>query len=412
MRHLTIQMAWRNVWRNPRRSVLTLSAVAFATLILIFMLSWQFGSYDTMINSAVSIYTGHLQVQARGYHDKQRMGQVVRDPAAVARMLEDIPGVAAYTTRARAFSLVSSEDRTCSAMVVGIDPEREKQVSTLKSIVRQGSFLSSEDGHQCLMGGLMARGLKVDTGDEIVLLGQGRDGSIAASAVRVKGLFESGRDELDRGVVQLPLAIFQDIYSMQGAVHEVVVLCSDLGGVAEVKSALLSEPGFTEAGLDALDWKELMPGLVQSIQMDLASGFIFYAILILVVVFSILNTFLMAVFERKKEFGVLLALGSSPGRVSRMILSECGLITGLGTAVGILLGAAVTIYFQARGIAFSGTEELLRQFGLPERMYPKLSLLSVAVGSAVVLLITSFAVIYPALKVLRLRPVEAISTTR
>ncbi len=412
MKSFTVQMAWRNVWRNPRRSVLTLSAIAFATLILIFMLSWQFGSYDTMINSAVSVHTGHLQVQAEGYHDKRRMGQVVEDPAAVVRVLERTPGVAAHTARAGAFSLVSTEDRTYAAMVVGIDPEREKSVSTLKSIVRRGSFLSPEDDYHVLIGALLARNLKVDIGDEIVLLGQGRDGSIAASAVLVKGVFKSGQDDFDRTFVQVPLAAFQEIYSMRGAVHEVVVLCSGLDAVPRVKARLSSEPDLSGRGLAVLDWKELMPGLVQSIQMDLVSGFIFYAILILVVAFSVLNTFLMAVFERKKEFGVLLALGSSPGRVSRMILSECGVLTGLGIFAGILLGAAVTLYFQSKGIAFSGTEELLRQFGLPERMYPRLSLLSAVAGSAVVLIITSFAVIYPALKVLKLRPVEAISTTR
>ena len=410
MKSFTTQMAWRNVWRNPRRSVLTMASVAFAALILIFMLSWQFGSYDTMINTAVSIHTGHLQVQAEGYRDKRRIGQVVERPDAVAEVVARTGGVDAYTTRAGAFSLVSSEDRTYAALVVGIDPEREPAVSTLESLVRKGSFLAPDDGYQALIGRLLARSLKVDVGDEIVLLGQGRDGSIAASAVRVKGVFESGQDEFDRSTVQIPMAAFQEVYAMRGGVHEVVVVCEDLDSVPAVKQSLASALAGVEKGLAVLDWKELMPGLVQSIQMDLISGFIFYVILILVVAFSILNTFLMAIFERKKEFGVLLALGSTPGRISRMILAECGLMTGLGIAAGILLGAAVTLYFEARGIAFSGAEEILRQFGLPERMYPELSLLSTAVGVGVVLLITSFAVIYPALRVLRLRPVDAIST--
>jgi len=410
VKSFTTQMAWRNVWRNPRRSVLTMAAVAFAAVILIFMLSWQFGSYDTMINTAVSIHTGHLQVQAEGYRDKQRIGQVVEQPERVARVVARTDGVAAHTARAGAFSLVSSEDRTYAALVVGIDPEREPAVSTLESLVRKGSFLSPDDRYRALIGRLLARSLKVDVGDEIVLLGQGRDGSIAASAVRVKGVFESGQDEFDRSTVQIPLTAFQEVYAMRGAVHELVVLCRDLEDVPVVKECLASALGALDEGLVVLDWKELMPGLVQSIQMDLAVGFIFYVILILVVAFSILNTFLMAIFERKKEFGVLLALGSSPGRISRMILVECGLMTGLGIAAGILLGAAVTLYFESRGIAFSGAEEVLRQFGLPERMYPELSFLSTAVGAGVVLLITSFAVIYPALRVLRLRPVEAIST--
>jgi ABC-type lipoprotein release transport system permease subunit len=384
MKSFTTQMAWRNVWRNPRRSVLTMASVAFAALILIFMLSWQFGSYDTMINTAVSIHTGHLQVQAEGYQDKRRIGQVVERPDAVAEVVARTGGVDAYTMRAG--------------------------VSTLESLVRKGSFLAPDDGYQALIGRLLARNLKVDVGDEIVLLGQGRDGSIAASAVRVKGVFESGQDEFDRSTVQIPMAAFQEVYAMRGGVHELVVVCEDLDSVPAVKQSLASALAGVEKGLAVLDWKELMPGLVQSIQMDLAVGFIFYVILILVVAFSILNTFLMAIFERKKEFGVLLALGSTPGRISRMILAECGLMTGLGIAAGILLGAAVTLYFEVSGIAFSGAEEILRQFGLPERMYPELSLLSTAIGAGVVLLITSFAVIYPALRVLRLRPVEAIST--
>ena len=187
-----------------------MAAVAFAAVILIFMLSWQFGSYDTMINTAVSIHTGHLQVQAEGYREKRRIGQVVERPDAVAEVVARTGGVDAYTTRAGAFSLVSSEDRTYAALVVGIDPEREPAVSTLESLVRKGSFLAPDDGYQALIGRLLARNLKVDVGDEIVLLGQGRDGSIAASAVRVKGVFESGQDEFDRSTLQIPMAAFQE----------------------------------------------------------------------------------------------------------------------------------------------------------------------------------------------------------
>ena len=414
MTSLTIQMAWRNVWRNPRRSVLTMSAVAFAALVLIFMLSWQFGSYETMINAAVSVHSGHLQVQARGYQEKHRMGQVVQRPEAVIRILERMPGVKAFTTRADAFSLVSSEDRSYAALVVGIDPAREPGVSTLETFVRQGSFLSPKDRYEALLGRLLARNLKVEPGDEIVLLGQGRDGSIAASAVRVKGIFSSGQDEFDRSTLQIPLAAFQEIYAMRGAVHQVVILGEDLDEVPRLKSELSAALGTLDGGkeLTVLDWKELMPGLVESIQMDLISGLVFYVLLIVVVAFSIMNTFLMAIFERKREFGVLMALGSRPGRLSRMILAECGLMTGLGIGLGILLGSAVTLYYQAQGIAFSGSSEVLRQFGLPERMYPELSLLSVTAGACVVLLITSFAVIYPALKVRSLKPVEAISAAQ
>jgi len=133
-------MAWRNIWRNPRRTLLTVSAIAFACLLLVFMLSFQFGSYDAMINASVKIHTGHLQVQAKGYNEKQQMRQVVSDPASVEGILAQIRGVEAFTSRANAFSMISSNERTNGALVIGIDPEKEARVSTLKKLIRKGSI--------------------------------------------------------------------------------------------------------------------------------------------------------------------------------------------------------------------------------------------------------------------------------
>jgi putative ABC transport system permease protein len=410
---LDVKMAWRNVWRNPRRSILTILAIAFASLLLVFMLSWQFGSYDTMINSAVKIHTGHLQVQAKGYNDRGDIRLVVPNPAGVGGILEKIPGITAYTFRADAFSLVTSKERTYGAMVIGIDPAREAKVSTLEKLIRQGSYLSAGDIDQALVGKLLAKNLQVGLGDELVVLGQGRDGSIAATVARVKGIFSSGQEDFDRSTIHIPLTYFQDVYTMHGAVHEVVALCKSLGDVPEMKSAVAADiknPNDDDHQLVVLDWMELMPGLIQSIKMDLVSGFIFYIILIVVVAFSILNTFLMAIFERTREYGVLLALGITPWRLTKIILIESSSITVVGVVMGIIAGSLITWYFQVHGIIISGASEVLRQYGLPERMFPELSVLSVTIGPAVVLVITLLTALYPALKVRRLRPVEALAS--
>ena len=408
---IDIKMAWRNIWRNPRRSILTMSAIAFATVLLVFMLSWQFGSYGTMINSAVKTHTGHLQVQAAGYEDKKSMHLVVPDPAAVGAVLDGIPEVAAYTFRSNAFSLVSSKSRTYGAMVIGIDPSREAKVSTLKQLVREGDYLSDEDGQQALVGRLLARNLKITLGDEFVVLGQGRDGSIAATVVKVKGIFSSGQDAFDRSSVHIPLETFQEVYAMRGAVHEVVAICDSLDSVPNAKQRVAE--GIKNLGgkrpLVVLDWLELMPGLIQAIRLDLASGFIMYIILIIVVAFSILNTFLMAIFERTREFGVLMAIGTTPGRLSKILLVESTTMTLVGIVFGIITGSLVTWYFQMHGIVISGASELLRQFGLPERMYPRLSVLSASIGAGIVLAITILTALYPALKVRRFKPVEAMA---
>jgi len=410
---IDLQMAWRNVWRNPRRTWLTVAAIAFACLILVFMLSFQLGSYATMIDSSVKIEAGHLQVQAKGYHADHEMRQVVRDPAAVDRVLDGIPQVEAYTSRATALAVISSDQRTYAGQVVGVDPVQEAKVSSLESLVRQGSFVSADDPEGALVGDLLANNLKVKLGDELTVIGQGRDGSVAATVLTVRGIFSSGIDELDRTTIEMPLANFQQVFSMGDAVHEVVVVGKDLWGVPAIQrqlTARLASPGGGDQSppLVVLSWNELMPGLLQSIKVDLVSGLIFYVALIFVVAFSILNTFLMAFLERTREFGVMMAIGTPPGRLGRLLLLESLALTGVGIGAGIVLGCAVTLYFQAHGIDLSGADELLAHFGISGRMYPRLSVVSALAGPLLVLIITGLAALYPALKIRRLKPVEAM----
>jgi len=404
------QMAWRNIWRNPRRTILTIGAITFSSLLLVFMLSFQFGSYETMINTSVKIQTGHLQVQAQAYQEKKSIRLVVSDPNAVASILDKIQQVEAYTFRGQAFSLVSSQRRSYGALVTGIDPLREARVSRLKKLIRQGEFLSETDRDQALIGTLLARNLRLNLGDEITLLGQARDGSIAATVVTVKGIYTSGIAALDRSVIQIPLITFQDVYAMGDAVHEVIIIAQSLASIDAIQGAISAPIAAVKnpTPLKILDWEELMPGLRQGIEMDLVSGMIFYFLLILVVAFSILNTFLMAIFERTREFGVLMAIGTTPGRLTKILLLESMTMAISGIVAGIMLGGAVTLYFQSHGIDISGASDLLSQFGISGRIYPRLSVLSALSGPAAVLMITFGAALYPALKVQRLQPVEAM----
>jgi ABC-type lipoprotein release transport system permease subunit len=404
-------MAWRNIWRNPRRTVLTICAITFASLLLVFMLSFQFGSYETMINTSVKISTGHLQIQAAKYQEKKSIRYVIPDPQKVAGIVNTIPEVAAYTFRGQAFALISSKNRSYGVVVTGINPPGEANVSRIKKLVREGNFLSATDVNQAVVGKLLAKNLRVTIGDELTLLGQGRDGSIAATVLQVKGIFSSGIDEFDRSAIQIPLSTFQDIFTMDEAVHEIVVIGRALSDVSGIKAQLQEAlPALnSRKPLKTLDWQEIMPGLRQAIEMDLVSGLIFYGLLIIVVAFSILNTFLMAIFERTKEFGVMMAIGTSPRRLTKVLLIESMTMTMIGIIAGIVLGIALTYYFQVYGIDFSGGSELLSQFGITGRMYPKLSILSVSIGPFMVLFFTFFAALYPALKIRRLRPVEAMT---
>ncbi len=411
---INIKISWRNIWRNPRRTILTLCAIAFACTLLIFMLSFQFGSYETMINASVKIYTGHLQIQAKEYDESKDMQFVVANPDRVMRRLDHIPGIHAHAYRAGAFALASSKERTYGIMVMGIEPEKEAAVSSLKQMMREGRYLNEMDSEGdvvwALAGRLLAENLRVKTGDELTLLGQGKDGSIAAASVKIKGIYGSGIDDFDRSSIQIPMKNFQEIFFMEDAVHAIVITCPSLKGVRKTKEAVQTE--IRMAGLKypltVLDWDELMPGVRQGIQLDLINGFVFYLLLILVVAFSILNTFLMAIFERTKEFGVMMAMGTKPNRLTGLLLLESAFITFFGIILGIILGICITFFFQEKGIYFPDAAELLKKFGISGRIYPRLSLLSIFTGPIAVFIITLISALYPALKVRGLKPVQAL----
>ena len=405
------KMAWRNIWRNPRRTFLTVAAIAFACLVLVFMLSFQFGSYAEMINSAVKAHTGYVQIQAQGYLKDKEMHRVIQDPKAVKEAIKGISSIKAYTSRANGFALVSSKDRTYGVGVIGVEPQGEAKVSTIASMIRKGDYLAKGDTSQAIVGDLLARNLHVGLGDELTLLGQGRDGSVAAAVLTVKGIYSSGQTEFDRSTMMIPLGYFQDTFFMEGAVHEIVLLGYELDQVPALKAAAAGAiKGIKQRHpLVALDWNQILPGLMQGIKMDLVSGLIIYFVLIVVVAFSILNTFLMAVLERTREFGVMMAMGVTPGRLTKMLLMESMAITLIGILSGMALGAAVTWYFQANGIDLSGQSDLLQQYGIPPLLHPRLSWLSALAGPTAVLAITFISALFPALRVRKLRPVEALT---
>jgi ABC-type lipoprotein release transport system permease subunit len=304
-------------------------------------------------------------------------------------------------------------------LVLGVDPGQEARVSTLAQTIDQGNYfpevthIAHSGFATAVVGRLLADNLRVHVGDEITIMGQGRDGSVAATVARVIGTFASGLDDFDRNTIVIPLSEFQAIYSMGDAAHEIVAICRSLKQVTQLKceiSQYLSK-SFPDTQLAVLDWETLVPGLRQAISMDLVMGVIMYFILVIVVAFSILNTFLMAIFERTREFGVLMALGTKPSRLTRVLIAESAMLTLIGISAGILVGVFITIYFQVNGIDVSGSSELLKQYGITGRIHPRLSMFTALTGPLAVFMITLLSAMYPAFKIRKMKPLDALAHT-
>ena len=405
---MLLALAWRNLWRRPQRTLLSLLSVAIVSAILVFMLSFQLGVYATMKENTLRIFDGFAQIQPWGYADDPGLSRGISRPFQIARDAESVWGVSAAAPRINGFAILANGDRSYGAAVIGVDPAREAKLSSIAATIEEGRYLRPSDGASAVLGDVLARNLHLGAGQNVTLLGSARDGSVAADVLRVAGIYHSGVPDLDRSIVEIPIRRAQATFAMGDRANTIAIGGSSL---SEVNAALPSlESLGARHGLTVLDWGDLEPAMRDAITLKYTTSLLFYLTLVIVVAFIILNTLLMSVLERTREFGMLLAIGMRASAIGRMIWIELLLLSLLGCAIGVAIGTGASMWFEARGIEFTGMGKLLAQFGLPSRLYPALTLLSALAGPGTLLLAVLVGGIVPYLRVARLAPALATRT--
>ena len=405
--NITLRLAWRNLWRQPRRTWLTIGAMVFSNALLVFVMSLQFGTYELMIDNTLKAFTGHYQVQAPRYKDDAKMRQVVPGAEQIAHDIRRTTGLKTVAVRSAAFALVSSEDRSYGIRVFGVDPVNEPGVSTIPDLVSEGRFPADRDAPEIVVGSVLARNLMVRPGDELTVLGSGRDGSFAAAVATVVGIFDSGVSDVNRSIAEMPIGFFNDVFSMGDSAHAIVVMTPSLAVIEDYRPRLEAVvAGYDDVVLQ--DWDTLQPGLRQAIQADLSGAFFMYSVLVVLVAFSVMNTQLMSVLERTHEFGIAMSLGLTPGRLGRLVILETSLMGVAGMLLGIVVGGLITIWFTYNGFSYPGMDQLAANFNLPSQFYPQASALTLLAGPAVVFTGSILSALYPALRLHWLHPVEAM----
>lgn len=402
-------IAFRNLWRNTRRTVLTMLAIAFGAALLIFSIGIQLGSYDGMIINSLRVYQGFFQIQRRGYLEEPKMRTTIPDALALANTLRTQTGIRKVSVRANGFGLVSSQTRSYGTQIVGVEPETEPLVSTIPGVITQGKWLSGAFANEAVIGASLAKNLKLALGDDLTILGSGKDGSIAATVLQVVGIFESGSIDLDRSIVEIPLKVFQEAFSMGNDAHAIIVSGDHLNELDAIFQNVTSVMSGKD-DLVLLNWEELQPGLKEMIELDFSSGWLIYIVLVAVITFSILNTFLMSVLERTREFGIMLALGFKPFRIGQLVMLEALLLTVLGLLLGMIIGIGICYYYYVVGFTVPGMDEIAKQFNMPPYIYPQLSGYTFFMGPLVILISTLLAALYPAARIRVIKPVDAMRT--
>lgn len=399
-----LRIAWRNVMRNKYRSLITISSIAIGFASLIFIRAFVEGAHYQMVDNYTGLVSGHLQIHMKGFQQSMGLHRSITDVDKIATVLRESGQVQQFSTRVKEYALISSAEHSSGVLLMGVDPKSEKGVSGLYKRIRQGSFL--ENDKQIVIGKDLARVLNVGLEDKIVIIGQGYDGSLASAAYRVCGLLDTGAEDIDKGLALITLAAAQELFVLDKKVSEFVVQAESHESVSEIAESL---KGAVDTGVyEVLTWKEISPILVQWIEFDVAFINVLLLVVLMVVAAGILNTLLMGILERVREFGIMLALGTKRMQVVIMIALESLVLGCVGIVFGYIVGAGLSQYFGMNGINLSAFSTALNDYYTGSVIFTRMSMGYMVLYGAVVLVTSLIVSIYPAWRAASLNPVDAI----
>ena len=399
-------IAWRNLWRNPRRTWLMAGGIAFAIWMLTFTYALQKGAFDAMTDNGARLWIGHAQIQHPDFEAEPLLENVIADAPRLRREIEALDGVVAAAPRTEAAALVSAGERSFGAMVIGVEAALESRWSGLAGAASAGRYLDGSG--EVFIGAAMARNLGIAVGDELVMLGTAKEGGVAAAVAQVAGVFSTGSVAMDRSLALIPIADFRAAWNLAAdEAHRLVIVVDDVGEALDIAEAAAGPA----APFAVLNWKTLMPEVEQFIDLKLVGLYFFFVIIAIIVTFSVINAFLMTLFERTAEFGMLKAIGMRPGGILGQLQFEALLLWGLGAIVGVGASLALIVWLEAVGMPMPiDPNAVMPGLNMPDRVHPSMGWGVTWVACLTMLAGTQLALLVPAVRLRRLNCVEALRT--
>ena len=404
-----IKLAWRNVRRNRRRTMITAMATIVSVAMLILFNGLLTGFLGPTINNNVELETGHIKIYPRGYHEKAHTMPIdmhVNNYNELILVTEEVADVEYVTPRIKASGTLIANQASSIVIVNGIDPESDVKIRDLEKRITQGQYLAGNDTDSTILGASLADVLDVELNDVVSLSSVAADGSVVNATFKVKATFRTGFPSYDRSMMFIPLSQAQNLFKLDdNKATEIVIAVDQPEQAKEVANNIVAKIEEEGHDYEVLHWEQLAPELMQFVEMENGMLGIIALVVIVVASVGILNTMIMAVYERIKEIGVLAAFGYKRRDILLSFLLE-GLMIGLvGASVGCLLGVGITQYLSIIGLEIPGAAVV--EFMDPN-VYPRLSMYDVAYPFLLAVVITLLAALYPAYKASRMEPVEAL----
>ncbi len=403
---LLYTLAWRNVWRNRRRTFVILLAIAFGIWSMVTLAAIMRGMIEQQVHNTINNLTGHIQVHAVGYRDDPNIDNSMPSPGPL--MLKVLRGedVRTWATRVRVPAVVASERESVGIILVGIDPEAEQGLSFIAKAVTEGQYLQSPEGQGLLLGRKLAERLETSLSKRVVLMSQDINNEIVDRGFRVTGIFDAKMEATETGFVFVGRTLAQQMLKLGERVSELALFVEDHQDL----DAILHRLANVAQGLDVQPWTKLEPLLVLTVKIYDATMLIWFVVVFLAMCFGLINTLLMAVFERTREIGLLQALGMRPRFILSQVLLESLTLLLTGLVIGNVLAWA-TIAYLGDGLNLSAFAKGLEWAGMSSVIYPLAAASDVVMANLVVIVLGIIASLYPAWRAARYVPVEAITRT-
>ncbi|MBI9084482.1 MAG: ABC transporter permease [Desulfobacterales bacterium] len=405
---MTIHLAWRNIWRNPRRTAVILTAVIIGVWSMVFMGALMRGVIDQMVQNGISTLTGHIQIHHRYFQRDPVIENRMAEPRLVEeRLARHLPAGSRWTARIRVNAVAGNARHNTGVTLVGIDPAAEAAVSFIGRAVTRGRYLNADDPHGIVIGAALAQKFETRLGRKLVIMSQDTQKEIASRAFRIVGIFKAEMEATEKQFVFVTRPAAAKLLGMDKGVCEYAVVLpeGDRNRAASVAAALEADLPDTYS---VATWRQLLPMVNAYLEIMNAWTLIWYLVVFIAMGFGIVNTMLMAVFERMREFGVLKALGTRPAWIVRDVLTESFFLLVMGMGAGSLLGLLTTMWLANVGIDLSALAEGAEYAGMSRMVYPSLYTADLVMANAVVLVLGMVISLYPAIKAARFTPVEAM----
>lgn len=399
-------ISWRNIWRNRWRSAVIILAITAGLTGGIFTVAMYNGMTEQKLRTAVDTQTAHLQIHARGFQQNKDIRLYLEHSDSVVTTLTEEPLVKAVSERLTATGMAATSNANAGVLLNGIDPEKEKAISTIYQSIVEGNYFGMEKRNQIVISARTAKNLKVNLNGKVVVTLQDIHGEIVGAAFRVTGIFRTTHSMFDESNVFVQKQDLERILSMPDVVNEVAIRLQDINDVPVVQQGL--EQKFSPGEIHVQSWRDIQPELAYINDATWQMNYLVLVIILLALAFGILNTMLMAIFERIKEIGVLMAVGMSKARIFIMIILETVFLSLTGAAVGMIVSAILVYWTGKKGINLSMFAQGLESFGVSSIIYPALEPQFYGTLAVMVIVAALLSALYPAIKALRLKPVEAI----